>query len=102
MTLDFDYIASIKRNIVNIPKVLDGLVELIDACHNRMNTLSKEKVVLRENMATYEERAEVNDEIEENSQTCGKLNYLFDILASPEKKEENEDEEGRQDSNLEG
>lgn len=77
LKLDVDYLISIKKNVVNKINAVNGLNELIEACHNRSNVLTA-KIVKEDNVAVNKKELEMNNE------TCGILNALCDILLSPE------------------
>lgn len=77
LKLDIDYLISIKKNVRDKFKAVDGLNELIEACHNRSNVLTA-KIAKEDNVAVNKKELEMNNE------TCGVLNVLCDILLSPE------------------
>ena len=77
LKLDVDYLISIKKNVKDKFKAVDGLNELIEACHNRSNVLTA-KIAKEDNVAVNKKELEMNNE------TCGILNVLCDILLSHE------------------
>lgn len=76
LKLDVDYLISIKKNVRDKFKAVDGLNELIEACHNRSNVLTS-KIAWEDNVVVNKKELEMNNE------TCGILNVLCDILLSP-------------------
>lgn len=91
MILDLDYLGTIRGCIVDIPRVLDGIDKIIEGYQNRLNRVTGEKVRLTDSDVTSKKDMErishLNHEIEVITTSIGKLNYLCDILASPEEKE---------------
>lgn len=77
LRLDVDYLISIKKNVKDKFKAVEGLNELIEACHNRSNVLTA-KIV------NDEDTGENKKELETLNETCGILNVLCDILLSHE------------------
>ena len=77
LKLDVDYLISIKKNVKDKFKAVDGLNELIEACHNRSN-------VLTATIVKYEDTEESKEELETLNESCGILNVLCDILLSPD------------------
>jgi hypothetical protein len=75
LKLDVDYLISIKKNVRDKFKAVDGLNELIEACHNRSNVLTA-KIAKEDNVDMNKK------ELEKNNETCGILNVLCDILLS--------------------
>lgn len=81
LKLDVDYLISIKKNVRDKFKAVDGLNELIEACHNRSNVLTA-KIV------NDEDTGENKKELETLNESCGILNVLCDILLTPEPKDD--------------
>ena len=77
LKLDVDYLISIKKNVRDKFKAVDGLNELIDACHNRSN-------VLTANIAKDKDVLKNKEELGTLNESCGILNVLCDILLSRE------------------
>ena len=89
MIIDLDYLGSIRGCITDMPRVLEGIGEIIDAYQNRLNRVTGERVRLINNDVTskkdMERLSHLNHEIDVITTSIGKLNYLCDILTSPEK-----------------
>ena len=77
LKLDVDYLISIKKNVINPINAVNGLNELIEACHNRSNVLTA-KIAKEDNVAVNKK------ELETLNETCGILNVLCGILLSHE------------------
>jgi hypothetical protein len=77
LKLDVDYLISIKKNVRDKFKAVDGLNELIEACHNRSNVITAE-IVRDEN--AYKNK----EELKTLNESCGILNVLCDILLLPD------------------
>lgn len=89
MILDLDYLGSIRGCITDMPRVLNGIDKIIETYQNRLNRVTGERVRLTDSDVTskkdMERLSHLNHEIDVITTSIGKLNYLCDILTSPEK-----------------
>ncbi len=90
MIIDLDYLGSIRGCITDMPRVLDGIDKIIEGYQNRLNRVTGERVRLADSDVTakkdMERLSHLNHEIDVITTSIGKLNYLCDILTSPEEK----------------